>query len=41
MALIGEVATKGFALFLIGDALKLVLAVMAFPLAWKWVSRNH
>ncbi len=38
MALVGEVATKGFALFLIGDALKLVLAVLAFPMAWKWVS---
>jgi len=39
-ALVAEVATKGFALFLVGDGIKLVLAVLAFPMAWKWVSRR-
>ena len=41
MALVSVVAVKGFALFLVGDGLKLVLAMAAFPAAWTWVKRNR
>lgn len=41
MALLTAVAIKGFALFLIGDGLKLVLAMLAFPTAWRWVQRSR
>jgi biotin transport system substrate-specific component len=40
MALVSVVMVKGFALFLIGDGLKLLLAMAVFPMAWKWVQRN-
>ena len=40
-ALVSVVAIKGFAHFLIGDALKLGLALLAFPAAWRWVQRNR
>ena len=36
-ALLATVATSGFLVFLVGDAIKLALAVVAFPAAWKWV----
>ena len=40
-ALVSVVANKGFAHFLIGDGLKLLLALLAFPAAWRWVQRNR
>ena len=37
MPLIATVFAKGFVPFIIGDGIKLVLATLALPLAWKWV----
>lgn len=40
MALASTVFIKGFSLFLIGDLAKIILAVVAFPAAWKFVNRK-
>ena len=34
------VLAKGFVPFLIGDGLKIVLAMLAFPLLWQWLNRR-
>ena len=40
-ALLSVVAIKGFVLFLVGDGLKLVLAMVAFPAAWRWLQQSR
>jgi biotin transport system substrate-specific component len=38
---VGRAVAKGFLPFLIGDAIKLVLAAALLPGAWKWVGRGE
>jgi biotin transport system substrate-specific component len=38
---LSAVLTAGLLPFLIGDALKMILAVAALPLAWKYLGRNR
>lgn len=40
-ALLSVVAIKGFVLFLVGDGLKLVLAMVVFPAAWRWLQQSR